>query len=124
MTTPALEIPGYVAGKWKADTVHSHIGFLVRHMMVSKVRGRFTSFEVEIVTAENPLDSSATLSVDLSSIDTDNDMRDNHIRSADFFDIENQPKMTYRTTGIRHDGEGFVVDGDLTIRGVTRSVPL
>jgi polyisoprenoid-binding protein YceI len=124
MATPVLDIPGYVAGRWKADTVHSHIGFVVRHMMVSKVRGRFTGFDIEIVTAENPLESSATATVDLSTIDTHNEMRDNHIRSADFFDVENHPQMTYRTTGLRHDGDGFVVDGDLTIRGVTRQVPL
>jgi polyisoprenoid-binding protein YceI len=124
MATQVLDIPGYVAGRWKADPVHSHIGFVVRHMMVSKVRGRFTDFDVEIVTAENPLDSTATMSVDLSSIDTATEMRDNHIRSADFFDVENHPKMTYRSTGVRHDGDGFVIDGELTLRGVTRQVPL
>ena len=124
MTTSVIEIPGYVAGRWKADTVHSHIGFVVRHIMVSKVRGRFTGFDVEIVTAENPLESSATLTVDLSTIDTDNETRDNHIRSSDFFDVESHPQMTYRTTAIRPDGDGFAVDGDLTLRGVTRQVPL
>jgi polyisoprenoid-binding protein YceI len=124
MSTQVLDIPGYVAGKWKADQVHSHIGFVVRHMMVSKVRGLFKDFDVEIVTAENPLDSTATLSVDLNSIDTGTEMRDNHIRSADFFDVEHHPRMTYRSTGIRQEGDGFVVDGELSLRGVTRPVPL
>lgn len=124
MEAKVADLPGYVAGKWKIDPVHSDIGFVVRHMMVSKVRGHFTKFEGEIVTAENPLESSATLSVDLTSIDTSNDMRDNHIRSADFFSVEEHPTMTYETTGVRQDADQFIVEGDLTIRGVTRSVPL
>jgi polyisoprenoid-binding protein YceI len=126
MTTEVVEIPGYVAGKWTVDPVHSHVGFIVRHMMVSKVRGHFKIFDADITTAEDPLQSSFTARVDLRSIDTGNEQRDNHIRSADFFDVESHPEMTYRSTGIRPnpDGEGFVIDGDLTIRGVTRQVPL
>jgi polyisoprenoid-binding protein YceI len=126
MTAQTVEVPGYVAGKWAIDTVHSHVGFTVRHMMVSKVRGHFNIFEGEIVTAEDPLQSSFTARVDLRSIDTSNEQRDNHIRSADFFDVESHPDMTYRSTGIRKDpdGAGFIIDGDLTIRGMTRQVPL
>jgi polyisoprenoid-binding protein YceI len=93
-------------------------------MMVSKVRGKFTTFTGEIVTAENPLESVATAEIDLSSIETGNQQRDDHLRSADFFDAANTPKMTYRSTGIRQDGNDYVVDGDLTLRGVTRQVPL
>jgi polyisoprenoid-binding protein YceI len=126
MTAETVQVPGYVAGKWTVDTVHSHVGFIVRHMMVSKVRGQFKIFEADVVTAEDPLKSSFSARVDLRSIDTGNEMRDNHIRSADFFDVESHPEMTYRSTGIRQDpsGAGFIVDGDLTIRGVTRQVPL
>jgi polyisoprenoid-binding protein YceI len=117
-------IPGYAAGTWTIDPVHSEVGFLVRHMMVSKVRGKFTKFEGEIVTAENPLDSSVTATVDLSSIDTGNPDRDNHLRSADFFEVEKHPTMTYRSTGIRRDGEDFLVDGELTLKGVTKPLTL
>lgn len=117
-------IPGYVAGTWTIDPVHSEVGFSVRHMMVSKVRGKFTSFTGQIVTADNPLESSATAEIDLSSIDTGNQQRDDHLRSADFFDAANAPTMAYRSTGIRRQGDRYVVDGELTLRGVTRPVPL
>lgn len=123
-TTQAGTIPGYVAGTWSIDAVHSEVGFTVRHMMVSKVRGKFTAFSGEIVTAENILGSSVTAEIELGSIDTGSEQRDGHIRSADFFDVENHPKMTYKSTGIRAEGDHYVVDGDLTLKGVTKSVPL
>jgi|SRR5579875_1973820 polyisoprenoid-binding protein YceI len=122
MTETALEIPGYVAGTWTIDPVHSEVSFTVRHMMVSKVRGRFDKFEGRIITAADPLQSSVEASVDLSSVNTGNDTRDNHIRSADFFDVEQHPAMTFRSTGIRPDGDHFLLDGDLTLRGITRPV--
>jgi polyisoprenoid-binding protein YceI len=124
MTSQAVEIPGYIAGTWDLDPVHSTIGFVARHLMVSKVRGRFTKFEAQIVTAPDPLDSSATATIDLSSVDTGNETRDNDLRSDHFFDVANHPTMTYRSTGIRPDGDNFIVDGDLTLRGVTRPVAL
>ena len=126
MTVQATEIPGYVTGKWTIDTVHSHVGFTVKHMMVSKVRGQFNIFDGEFVTADDPFKSSLTARIDLRSIDTNNEQRDNHIRSADFFEVETHPEMTYVSTGIRQDpdGAGFIIDGDLTLRGVTRQVPL
>ena len=120
----ATTVPGYIAGTWTLDKVHSATAFTVRHLMVSKVRGRFTSFDAEIVTAENPLESRFTATVDLSSIDTDDPDRDTHIRSADFFEVEKYPTMTYQATGIREAGDHFVVDGELTLHGVTRSVAL
>jgi polyisoprenoid-binding protein YceI len=113
-----------VAGTWTIDPVHSEVGFSVRHMMVSKVRGKFDKFSGQIVTGADPLDSSALAEIDLSSIDTGNDQRDDHLRSADFFDSANTPTMTYRSTGIRLDGDSYIVDGELTLRGVTREVPL
>jgi polyisoprenoid-binding protein YceI len=122
--TEVTSIPGYVAGTWTIDPVHSEVGFSVRHMMVSKVRGRFTSFSGEIVTGETPADSSATAEIDLASIDTGADQRDAHIRSADFFEVETYPKMIYRSTGVRAAGDDFILDGDLTLKGVTRSVQL
>ncbi|HWG60247.1 MAG TPA: YceI family protein [Streptosporangiaceae bacterium] len=117
-------IPGYVAGKWSIDPVHSEVGFSVRHMMVSKVRGKFTKFSGELVTGENPLDSSVTAEIDLASIETGAAQRDDHIRSADFFEVETYPTMTYRSTGVRADGDDFVLDGELNLKGVTKKVPL
>ena len=124
MTETAVEIPGYVAGTWAIDPVHSEVSFVVRHMMVSKVRGRFDKFEGTITTAPDPLQSSVNATVDLSSVNTGEPNRDNHIRSADFFEVESHPTMTFRSTGVRHDGNDFLVDGDLTIRGTTKPVTL
>ena len=117
-------LPGYVAGTWSIDPVHSEVGFTVRHMMVSKVRGKFRAFSGEIVTGENPLDSAVTAEIDLSSIDTGQEQRDAHIRSADFFEVETYPTMTYRSTGVRQDGDVYILDGKLTLKGVTKDVEL
>jgi polyisoprenoid-binding protein YceI len=122
--TTQTSIPGYVAGTWTIDPVHSEVGFSVRHMMVSKVRGRFATFSGKLVTGENPLNSSVTAEIDLASIITGSEQRDQHIRSADFFEVETYPTMTYRSTGIRQDGGDYVIDGELTLKGVTKSVPL
>jgi len=117
-------VPGYIAGAWAIDPVHSDVGFVVRHMVVAKVRGRFTKFEGQIVTGENAADSSVTATIELNSIDTGNSQRDDHIRSADFFEVETYPTMTYRSTGVRQDGADLVLDGQLTLKGVTKDVPL
>jgi polyisoprenoid-binding protein YceI len=122
--TEAATIPGYVAGTWEIDPVHSEVGFAARHMMVSKVRGRFTSFSGEIVTAEDPAQSSVTATIDLTSIQTGNEQRDQHIRSADFFEVDKYTTMTYRSTGLRPEGDHFVLDGELTLKDVTKQVPL
>jgi polyisoprenoid-binding protein YceI len=122
--TTTEKIPGYTTGTWTIDPVHSDVSFTVRHMMVSKVRGQFETFEGEVVLGENPLDSSVSATIDLASINTKNEQRDNHIRSADFFEVEKYPTMTYRSTGVRADGEDFIVDGELSLHGVTRQVPL
>jgi polyisoprenoid-binding protein YceI len=122
--TTQTSIPGYLAGTWSIDPVHSEVGFSVRHMMVSKVRGRFTTFSGRLVTGDSPLDSSVTAEIDLASINTGSEQRDAHIRSADFFEVETYPTMTYRSTGVREAGGDYVLDGELTLKGVTRSVPL
>lgn len=124
MSTTAIEIPGYVAGNWTIDPVHTDVSFTVRHMMVSKVRGKFTQVSGTLVTAADPLRSSATASIDLSSVDTGNEQRDQHLRSADFFDADHHPTMTYRSTGIRATDGALVLDGELTLKGVTRPVAL
>lgn len=120
----SLDIPGYQAGTWTIDAVHSDVSFTVRHLMVSKVRGTFRTFEGTIVTGDKPEDSSVTATIDLNSIDTGQTQRDDHIRSADFFEVEKHPTMTYRSTGLRADGKDFVLDGELTLKGVTKQVPL
>ena len=117
-------IPGYLAGTWVIDPTHSEVGFSIRHLMVSKVRGRFAGFTGSLVTAEDPLASSVEATIDLASIDTGNADRDAHVRGTDFFDADQHPTMTFRSIGVRADGDGFVVDGELTLRGVTKAVPL
>jgi polyisoprenoid-binding protein YceI len=117
-------LPGYRPGRWVVDPAHSEVGFSVRHLMVSKVRGRFARFSGEIVTAPDPLDSHVEATVELDSIDTNSDDRDAHLRSPDFLDTLTYPTLTYRSTGIRPDRDGLVLDGELSLHGVTRVVPL
>ena len=122
MSSTAVEIPGFVAGTWAIDPVHSEVSFTVKHMMVSKVRGRFDTFEGTIVTGPDPLSSSVTASVDLSSVNTGQEQRDAHIRSADFFEVEKHPFMTFASTSVSPDGDRFLLVGDLTLKGVTKPV--
>ncbi|MFN2518964.1 MAG: YceI family protein [Jatrophihabitantaceae bacterium] len=120
----SITIPGYRTGTWHLDPVHSEVSFSVRHMMVSKVRGHFTDFEGTIVIAEVPTESSVTASITMDSISTRNEQRDSHIRSADFFDVAQHPTMTYRSTAVLADGDAWTVQGELTLHGVTKAVPL
>ncbi len=124
MTSTAVQIPGYVVGTWDIDAAHSTVGFSVRHMMVSKVRGYFRDFSGEIVTAEDPTQSSVTARINMDSIDTRQEQRDAHIRSADFFDVGNHTEMVFRSTEVRTDGADWTVIGDLTIKGITKQVEL
>jgi polyisoprenoid-binding protein YceI len=109
--------------KWAVDTTHSSIDFSIRHMMIAKVKGTFKQFEASIEADPHDLTTAdISFSVDAASIDTRNDDRDAHLRSADFFDVENHPKLTFKATKIVKTGDGeYDVTGDLTIRGVTRS---
>jgi polyisoprenoid-binding protein YceI len=111
-------------GTWAIDASHTEIGFTVRHL-VSKVRGKFETFEGTITSAEDVAASSVNVSIDLASVNTGSADRDAHLRSGDFFNAEENPKMTFVSTKIveKSDGE-FVVTGDLTIKGVTKSVDL
>ena len=124
MSVTTETVPGYIAGIWTIDPVHSEIGFSVRHMMVSKVRGKFGTFSGDVVTGESPLDSSVTATIDLSSIDTGNPDRDNHLRSADFFEVDAHKTMSFRSTGVRQDGEDYLLDGELTLRAITKPISL
>ena len=119
-TATAATIPGYKTGTWVLDPSHSEVTFTVRHMMISKVRGTFGVKSATIVAPENPLEARVEASVDVSSVDTKDEGRDNHLRSADFFDVENHPTMDFRSTGVRIQDGDFLVDGELTIRGVTK----
>lgn len=125
MTMTSIEtIPGYVAGTWAIDPEHSEVGFSVRHMMISKARGRFTKFSGELVTAPDVLSSSVTAEIDLASVDTGNPQRDAHLCSPDFFGVDNHPRMTYRSTRLRPHGDHYILEGELTLKGITRNVPL
>ncbi|MBI5162023.1 MAG: polyisoprenoid-binding protein [Micrococcales bacterium] len=114
----------YRVGTWTLDPTHSELSFTVRHLAISKVRGVFRSFDVTVTTPEDPAQISVEASVDVASVDTNQEARDNHLRTSDFFLVEEHPTMTFRSTGIRLDGEEFELEGHLTLRGVTKPVTL
>lgn len=111
---------------WILDTVHSHVGFSVKHAMVSTVRGQFKSYRGELnIDPQDFTRSTFQGEIDVASIDTNNADRDNHLRTNDFFDATNHPKITFKSTGITSKGDGeYAVTGDLTIRGVTKPISL
>jgi len=111
------------AGTWAIDPVHSSVGFWVRHLLVSKVRGTFEKFSGAITVAEDGTPS-VTAEIAVDSVHTGNEQRDAHIKSADFFDVDNYPTATFTSSAVRSDGDRYVVDGDLTLKGVTRPVSL
>jgi len=123
-TTSTAFHPDYIAGTWKLDPAHSELSFWVRHLKVTKVRGTFDSFDVTIVTAEDPAESTIEATVDVASVNTKQEYRDNHLRSGDFFLAEEHPQMTFRSTSFEADGDDFTIVGDLTLRGVTQPVTL
>ena len=110
---------------WTLDPAHSQIEFAVKHMMVTTVRGQFRQFTTEVdFDEEHPERSSVVAHIDVSSIDTGMAARDAHLRSADFFEAETFPELTFRSTSIKARGDGYKIEGDLTIRGETRPVTL
>lgn len=118
-----LTIPA--AGTYRLDPMHATVGFVAKHMMVSKVRGKFDDVSATLTLAENPLDSSVEVTIKPASVTTGVNDRDNHLRSADFFDVENHAELSFQSTGVKDfDGEEFLLVGDLTIRGVTHQVEL
>jgi polyisoprenoid-binding protein YceI len=122
-TVSTARLPELAAGTYTIDPAHSEVTFTIRHLM-SKVRGSFTDFAGELTVAEDLGLSSAAATIRTASVDTRNETRDNHVRSAEILDVERYPKMTFATTGVRADGERYLVDGELTIRDVTRPVTL
>ena len=123
MTDTAIH-SAYTTGTWKLDPTHSELGFSVRHLAISKVKGVFHDFDVTVVTPEDPADITVEAVVDVSSVDTKQEQRDAHLRTSDFFLVEEHPQMTFRSTAITVDGDDFTLTGDLSLRGVTKSVTL
>lgn len=109
-------------GVWTVDASHSTIGFVVRHLVVAKVRGSFDQFEGKLDIAADPLDSTLTASVQTASINTRDEARDAHLRGADFFDVERFPTLSLASTGIEPSGSSFKLHTDLTIKGITKPV--
>lgn len=124
MTIETTNRPQIEAGTWALDKAHTKIGFIAKHLMVSKVRGHFARFDAEIAIGDDLTDSTIAVTIDPNSITTGADDRDNHLRSSDFFGVEAHPEMTFVSTDISRDGDDWKVTGDLTIRDVTRPVTL
>lgn len=118
LTTPQIQ-----AGTWNVDATHSRVGFVARHMMVTKVRGQFNDYTADVTIGDDPLDSRVNVTVQMVSVDTANADRDGHLRTNDFFNVEEFPTMTFVSTSLAAGkGDSFVLTGDLTIKGVTREV--
>lgn len=121
--TTAIALPELSAGTWNIDPSHSTVGFSVRHLVVSKVRGRFQAFTGTIIVAADGTPSVAA-EIDVTSITTDNAQRDGHLKTADFFEVEKYPTATFVSTSVQPKGSDFVVTGDFTLHGVTKSIDL
>ncbi|GAA2616799.1 YceI family protein [Dactylosporangium fulvum] len=117
-------IPGYTAGRWDIDPANSAVTFTVRHMLVNTMHGRFNVFAGEVVTRENPLESTVAAAIETSSIDSNDRERDEHLRAPEYLDVSAHPLMSYRSTALREDADGYVLDGELTLKGMSRQVPL
>ena len=111
-------------GTWVIDGSHTSAEFVARHLMVAKVRGGFGSVSGTIEVAEDPAGSGVEVEIETSSISTGDAQRDGHIKSADFFDIENHPEMKFVSTAVRPNGSSWVLDGDLTIKDLTKPMTL
>ncbi len=123
MTTTVTPLP-LTSGTWTADPAHSTVGFSVRHLGLSKVRGTFNDFVARLVVGDELASSAVEATIQLASVDTGNDDRDTHLRSADFFDATTSPAMSFVSTSIRQSDDDYVLIGDLTLNGVTRQVSL
>ena len=112
------------AGQWQIDPAHTAVEFIGRHLMVTKVRGSFPGVSGTIPVGEDPLDSSVDVTIETATVSTGAADRDGHLVSADFFDVEAHPHMTFVSTAVRANGDAWVLDGDLTIKGVTKPVSM
>ncbi len=111
-------------GTWNIDPSHSIVSFVARHLVITKVRGTFGDVSGAVVIADDKLASTVQATIGMDSITTGDEGRDGHLKSADFFDVETYPTMTFVSTGIRGDGSEYVLTGDLTIKGVSKSIEL
>src|SRR5262245_3947703 len=112
-----------LTGTWAIDPVHSSIAFSVRHLVVSKVRGHFDTFSGAVVVGEDGTPT-VTAEIAVDSVDTRNEQRDAHLKSAEYFDVETYPTASFASTGVRQNGGQYVLDGEFTLRGVTKPVSL
>jgi polyisoprenoid-binding protein YceI len=122
--TTTTTLAGYTAGTWVLDPTHSAITFSIRHLAISKVRGSFDRFDVTAIAGANPLESKITACIEVASVNTKQADRDGHLRTSDFFAVDEYPTMDFVSTGITLKGSQFLLNGNLTMRGVTRSVTL
>lgn len=123
-TTSISAAPRYEAGTYQLDPAHSKVGFEIPHLVISTVEGRFTKFEGTVDLAESLEKSSVKANIDVASIDTGNDKRDDHLRSSDFLDAKKFPAMKFESTSVKGTAESFKVNGNLTLHGVTKPVTL
>ncbi|MEH0108529.1 YceI family protein [Tersicoccus sp. MR15.9] len=124
MTTSIEQIKGLSQGEWTADASHSHITWSVRHAGISKVRGTFDSFTSTLNVGETLEQSSVVTDIDVASINSRDENRDGHVRGADFFDAENHPAISFRSTSVSGTPDDLVIEGELTIRGTSAPVTL
>lgn len=124
MTTETTTRPRIENGTWVLEDQHTKIGFMAKHLMVTKVRGHFDEFEGTVEIADELSDSKIAVTIDAASITTSATDRDQHLRSGDFLDVANYPQLSFVSTDIRQDGADFEITGDLTIRDVTRPLTL
>lgn len=121
-TIDGVELP--VPGTWAIDPGHTEVGFLGRHFLLTKVRGRFTDVAGEIVVGDRPEDTTVDVTIAMASVASGDATRDDHLRSADLFDVEAHPEARFRSTAVVWDGPSGTLTGDLTIKGLTRGVTL
>jgi polyisoprenoid-binding protein YceI len=111
-------------GIWNIDPSHTAVTFVARHLVITKVRGKFGDVSGALTIADDKLASTVNVTIGMQSVTTGDDGRDEHLKSADFFEVETYPTMTFASTAIRGDGAEYVLTGDLTIKGVTKSIEL
>lgn len=121
-TIAGVEVPA--AGTWKVDPGHAEVGFVGRHLVFTKVRGRFTGIDATVEIADHPEDSRIEATVEMATVDSGDQTRDDHLRSPDLFDVERWPTATFRSTAISWAGTAGTMTGELTVKDVTRPVTL
>ena len=120
--TDTYQIPGHKAGTWVIDPSHSEVAFSVRHLLISKVKGKFEKFDATFVTGESPLDTKLSASVEVESINTGDANRDGHLRTNDFFNAPEFPTITFVSDSVVAEKDDLLVTGPLTIKGVSKDV--